>query len=709
MAMRMRLVYALMIVAVLAGTVWLRVADPVFLQALRSLAFDTYQRLQPSSYNDNTAVRIVAIDAESLDRIGPWPWPGEVMAALLADVADRGAAIVAFDVPFPHGDDEAFAATVAASPSVLPVVLTNLPTDDPVPPAKASFVFSGDDPLPYMPSFANVATNGPALDAAAAGLGAITRPTSGDGVFRRLPLVSRIGSTILPALALEVMRVAQGADSYTLTASADGGAWSFGRPPGITGIAVGDVAVPTDPDGGMRLDLRPANPAAHVPAWQVLEGTDDGATIAGRIVIVGLTAAAHADFRSTPLEASITRVELQAEAIEHILSGRTVTRPGHALAIEIGVVVVVGLLLAWLLPRLRLVAGVAASIVAIAGIAVAGWFAYRDLGLVFDPTWPVLSVWVLAALAALLLHRRLEARRAEIRAAFGGALSPAAIDAVMVRPDRLVLGGETRELTVLFCQIRNFAAITEQLEPRDLVAFVNRIYAATSDAILAHHGTIARNMGDSLLAFWNAPLDDEEHAANACRAAAAVLRDMRGIDAGLGDGAIPGEESAWEAVGIGVATGNCVVGNLGGGERFDYTAIGDDVGLAARLESLSRFYGVGMVVGEATVDAMTEPRILELDLVRVRGRRRPLRLFTTVEAIDADAATLDQLAPIHAAMIACFRNRDWDGAEAALHDCRAFGVRGLTTFYSLYRTRIATFREIAPSDDWDGADATTLQ
>ncbi len=713
MTIRTGWLYALLVAAVLAGSVSLRIADPIFLQALRSLAYDTYQQLAPTTYNDDTPVRIVAVDEESLQRIGPWPWPRDILAKLLTTLAGQGAVVVAFDMLLPENgedDDAAFAKAIAASPVVLPVVPTDLPADDPTPPPKAEFAISGANPLPFIPAFANVATNSPAFDAAAAGLGAIVRSAENNGRVRRLPLVSRVGANIFPALALEVLRVAQRAGTYTLSATDGDRLEPLGRPPGLVRVEVGDISMPTDPDGGMRLDLRMSNPQAHIPAWRVLEGGDDAARIAGRIVVVGITAEGLGDFRATPLEPSIARVELQAEAIEHILSGRTVTRPGEALAVEIAVVVLLGLLLGWLLPRLGLVAGVAASIVGVAAIVAAGWFAYRDLGLVFDPTWPALSIWVLAALAALYLHHRLEMRRGEIRTAFGGSLSPAAVEAVLHHPERLVLDGETRELTVMFCEIRNFSAIAEQLEAQDLVGFINRLYAPLSQAILASHGTIARNMGDSILAFWNAPLDDEAHAANACHAAVTMLGEMRRFDAeNRRDAVSAGRRSGWVALGIGIATGNCCVGNLGGGERFDYSAIGGDVGLAAYFQGLSDIYGVGVVVGEATVERMSDPRVLELDLVRVKGRKRPARLFTLADAVEAEAATFDRLAPVHAEMVTCYRGGDWDGAEAALEQCRSFGVEGLVTLYTLYRTRIATSREIAPPENWDGADAASLR
>ncbi len=712
MVIRAGWLYPFLVAAVLGGAIALRIADPFLLQALRSIAFDTYQRREPVPYNANSPVRIVAIDQASLDRIGPWPWPPDVMARLLKALSGQRAALVAFDVLF-AGEDGAggrgLAAAVGSAPTVLPVAPTNQPADDPVPAAKAAFSVVGDDPRPFIPAFANVVTNGRPLDEAASGLGAIDRAPDAAPIIRRIPLVVRVGDDVLPSFALEVLRVAHGDDTYVLTASSADDWAALGRPRGVSQVKVGATVVPTDPDGGMRLNLRLANPAAYVPAWEVLAGQNDPARIAGRIVLVGLTAPGLTDLRATPLEPAVPHVEIEAEAIEHILSGRTLTRPASALAIEIAVTVVLGLLLAWLIPRLRLITGVAASLVAVGLVVLGGWLAFRDLGIVLDPTWPALTIWVLAASAVLYLQRRLDLRRADVRAAFGHSLAPAVVDAILAHPGRLVLTGETRELTIMVCKVTNFAAVTERMEAPELIGFVNGVYAPVSQAILARGGTIARNTGDTIMAFWNAPLDDEEHALNACRAAVdavVAVRTLRGRQ--QGEEAAPRKTVA-PAIGVGVATGACCVGNLGIGERFDYSAIGDEVDLATRLPALSETYGVAVVVAGSTADRAPRDGFLELDLVRIRGRAKPIRLFTPLAAIEADRKTLDALAPVHARLIAAYHGQDWDGAEAALEACRAFGVGGLATLDRLYRARLATARETVSPEDRDEADAITLK
>jgi len=713
MVIRAGWLYPFLVATVLGGAIALRIIDPFFLQALQSIAFDTYQRREPVPYNADSPVRIVAIDQASLDRVGPWPWPPDVMTRLLKALSGQRAALVAFDILFSGEDgsrDRAFAAAVGAAPTVLPIAPTNQPADDPVPAAKAAFSVVGNDPRPFIPAFANVVTNGPPLDDAAAGLGAIDRTPDAAPIVRRIPLVVRVGDDVLPSFALEVLRVADGDDTYVLTASSADDWVALGRPRGVSHVKVGATVVPTDPDGGMRLNLRLANPAAYVPAWEVLAGQNDAARIAGRIVLVGLTAPGLTDLRATPLGPAVPHVEIEAGAIEHILSGRTLTRPAYALAVEIAVTVVVGLLLAWLIPRLRLITGVAASLGAVGLVVLGGWLAFRDLGIVLDPTWPALTIWVLAASAALYLQRRLELRRADVRAAFGHSLAPVVVDAILAHPGRLVLNGETREITIMVCRVTNFAAVAERMEAQELIGFVNSVYAPVSRTILAHGGTIARNTGDTIMAFWNAPLDDEDHAANACRAAADALVAMRVLSGGRREaGEAAARRTVPPAIGVGLSTGACCVGNLGIGERFDYSAIGDEVDLATRLPSLSETYGVAVIIDETTADLVAHGGFLELDLVRIKGRAKPTGLFTPLAAIDADRKTVDALAPVHARLIAAYHGQDWDGAEAALDACRAFGVGGLATLYRLYRTRLATARETVSPEDRDEAGAITLK
>jgi adenylate cyclase len=731
--------YAILVVAVLAGATALRIADPFLLQALRFIAFDSYQRLAPQAYNPDYPVRIVDIDEESLARIGQWPWPRTVIADLVGKLAGQGASAIGFDILFSEPDqtspevvierlgpgfadaikdqyvfsdshDAIFAKAIAAAPVVLAAALTNRVADGPGLPQKAGFAIAGDDPAPFVASFSGATGNLAALDQAAAGIGSINWVPDRDQVIRRVPLVYREGGEFVPALAAEALRVAQGASTYILKASNASGETAFGETTGLNHIKVGDIEVPTDADGGIWLQFRHSNPAAFIPAWKVLAGENDAGEVAGRIVLVGTSAPGLLDLRATPLDPAVPGVEVHAMAIEHILSGLALTRPDYALAAEIVLFLALGLLVSLVLPRISAASSAAVGIVVVAGLFAGGWFLYRDAGLLFDPTFPALSLAVLVGAATLTIYRKVEEQRREVRRAFGYYVAPAVVDEIIADPGRLELGGEVRELTLLFCDVRNFTAISERMSAHELTQFINSLLTPLSKIILSERGTIDKYMGDAIMAFWNAPLDDPDHAGHAARAALQMAAAMDGLNRRWkAEAAAAGRPFHKVAIGIGINTGECCVGNLGSEQRFDYSAIGDNVNIASRYEGLCKLYGVPTVVGEATVREAKDVDAIELDLIRVKGRGEPTRVFTLAGAIAAAPDALARLKPLHAAMLAAYRSRDFDGALGLIERCRRLGIEGLDTLFTLYRTRVLTYREIPPPDDWDGADTAVTK
>ena len=728
--------YLVLVVAVLAGATALRIADPFFVQALRLIAFDSYQRLEPQAYDPALPVRIVDINEDSLAKIGQWPWPRTTMAEIVQKLAGQGAAAVAFDVLFSEPDqtspeeaikrltaeeaaavsaaiagrethDATFAKAVGAAPTILATALTNRPSETPLS-VKAGFAVAGDDPKPFLRNFAGATHNLPALEDAAAGIGSINWVPDRDQVIRRVPLLYRVGEDYVPTLAVEALRVAQGAGSYILKASNASGEFAFGQATGLNHIKVGNVEIPTDPDGGIWLQFRPSNPAAFIPAWKVLAGTNDASDVAGRIILVGTSAPGLIDLRATPLDASIPGVEIHAEALEHILSGRSLTRPDYALALELTLVIAIGLGLSFILPRISASASAVLGLSMIVVIFGGGWAIYRYEGLLLDPSFPALALSILVAVATLYVYRRVEQQRGEVRRAFGYYVSPTVVDEIMKHPVRLELGGEVRELTLLFCDVRNFTSISEQLTAHELTHFINTLLTPLSAIILEHRGTIDKYMGDAIMAFWNAPLDDPDHAGQACRSALGMIARMDDLNRDWQKEAdAAGRPFKRVSIGIGINSGPCCVGNLGSVQRFDYSAIGDDVNVASRFEGLSKLYSVPIVVGEPTVAQIAGAEVLELDLMRVKGRTQPVRIFTLLGALAADEVQIERLVPAHAAMLAAYRGRDWNGAEAALRVCQSAAILALNGFYQLYLARIAEWRMNPPAADWDGTYTAT--
>ncbi|MCX5570967.1 CHASE2 domain-containing protein [Kaistia nematophila] len=677
-----RPVYYLAVAVFLAGAALLRVADPFPVQAIRLLAFDLYQRMAPAEALPEHPVLIVDIDEASLKAVGQWPWPRTVLADLARKLAEAGAASIAFDVLFSEPDqsspeevvkrlppeqatlvaasigdapthDRVFADALAATPSVLGLSLSG--SGAPLPPLKAGFATAGDDPRPFIANFAGAIANVPVLDEAAKGIGSINWLQDRDQIVRRVPLVFRVGDALVPSLAAEALRVAQDAGSYILKGSNASGEAAFGRETGLNHVRIGALVVPTDADGAIWLRFRPSDPEGFVSAKDVLDGSIPAHLMEGRIALVGTSAAGLLDLRATPLDSAVPGVEIHAQVIEHILTGRSLTRPDFSSGVEIAVIVGLGLLLALILPHVSAVAAAILGALAVGGILVGGFLAYLRLGLLFDPFYPALAIILLVIGSVLYTFRQAERARAGIRRAFQHYVAPAVVDEIIADPSRLELGGEMRELTLLFCDVRNFTTLAEGMSATELTGFINELMAPLSEIILNHRGTIDKYMGDAVMAFWNAPLDDPDHARHALEAAEAMMAAMAGLNAGWQRAAAERGRAMPEVrIGIGINTGACCVGNLGTAQRFDYSAIGDEVNIASRLEQLTKDYGLGIIVGEATARAAGKVGLVEIDRIQVRGRSGMSRIFTLAppdaepdfaEAQRAFAAALPELDP----------------------------------------------------------------
>jgi adenylate cyclase len=724
--------YPIFVAAFLAAALGIGYADPFFLKALRFIGFDELQRLNPGGSDAAGAVQVVDIDEASLAKIGQWPWPRSKLAELVDGLREAGAAAIAFDVMFAEPDrssleqvvaslppdqaailaplskswisnDDRFTAAVAKAPIILGVTLTQTGQAAGAFPAKAGLAVAGDDPRPFLKSYGGFIGNLPGLTQAAAGAGAINWVPDRDQVVRRVPLVFRVGDTLAPSLAAEALRVAQGAGTYVVKASNASGEDTFGRPSGVNHIRIGRYEIPTDADGGVWLRYHKVDTASFVPAWRVLSGALDKSEIKGRIVLIGTSAAGLSDLRATPLQEAVPGVAVHQQIIEHILGGHPLTRPDYAPALELGVILILGTILAALFPFLPAQASAIAGAIAIGGVNVAAWWFFVQKGLLFDPLYPSLCLFLLGASASVYLYRRTEVQRQEIRRAFGRYVSPAVVQELISHPEKLSLGGEVRPLTLLFCDVRGFTKISEGLNAEQLTRFINNLLTPLSEIVIAHGGTIDKYMGDAIMAFWNAPLDDPKHARHALDAAAAILAELGKLNAQWRkEAASAGRPHRLVQLGIGLNTGECCVGNLGSSIRFDYSAIGDDVNVASRFEGLTKLYSVPLVTGEQTQSEAPDLPFLELDLARVKGRERPSRIYTLLTAFEIPKSRYAEIQSAHTTMLAAYRKMDWTAAETTLQSCRALNLRELDGLHDLFTARIAAFRLAPPPADWDG-------
>ena len=541
----------LVVLALLLG---LRIIDPGATQQARWLVFDTYQRLKPRVYDPRLPVKIIDIDDESLARFGQWPWPRPVIARLVERLTQAGAAVIAFDIVFAERDrsspdqalkvwpqtpevialresvaalpshDSLFAQTIAQAPVVTGFVLThNVGTRLPAP--KATFAIAGDDPKPFVLSFDGAVVNLPEIEAAASGNGAFNSTPEADLVVRRVPIVLRVGDRLYPSLAAEALRVAQGARTYVIKSSGASGVTAFGEKTGIDAIGIGQMKVRTDANGRVLLHYTKSVPERYIPAWQVLADGFDSDMVAGQIIFIGTSAAGLGDLRATPLQRAVPGVEIHAQLIEQILTETYLERPGFADAVELAYILALALLLILLLPLTGAVWGSIIGGLTTAAAIGGSWYAFDAHGWMIDPGVPSAVVLLVFLSQTVMSYLRSEAQRRQVRGAFSRYLSPVVVERLAQHPEQLKLGGDQRSMTIMFSDIRGFTTISERFkdDPEGLTTLINRILTPMTEVVLAQGGTIDKYIGDCLMAFWNAPLDDEHHAAHACQAALGMI------------------------------------------------------------------------------------------------------------------------------------------------------------------------------------------
>jgi adenylate cyclase len=727
-----RLSYALLVGAVIAAALPLRVWDPSPVARLRALVFDAYQRIDPLNYDPALPVRIIDIDEESLKKIGQWPWPRTVLAELVSKLGQQGAAAVAFDMVFPEPDrmspanavkfwpdsaalgeikseaeklpsnDQVFAEAIANAPVALGFIASAEAQS--IPEVKAGFGYGGDDPRLFAPYYPGAAVSLKVLQNPAVGTGALNWIPEFDQIIRRMPMIVRIGDTLYPSLVADVLRVAQGASTYKVKSSGASGEQAFGENTGIVSMQIGDFEVPTGAKGQMWLRFTPQSKARYLPAWQVLDGEIGEDEIAGRILLIGTSAAGLLDLRATPLEASVPGVELHAQAVEQILQGAFLLRPDFATPAELLYILVLGVLIAILIYRAGALGSAVLGAAAIALVIGLSWYAFDQLGWLVDPVYPTISLTAIYLAGTSFVFLRTERERNRVRNAFSHYMAPALVERLAGDPSRLKLGGETRDMTLLFSDVRGFTTISEGLDAEELTRFLNGLFTPLSNIILEEQGTIDKFMGDALMAFWNAPLDDAKHPSHACTAALRMMEEMKTLNARWREEAdAKGRPFKEVKLGIGLNTGMCCVGNLGSETRFDYSVIGDNVNVASRLEGQSKTYDLMTIVGEETTARAPDFAFLELDLLKVKGKTAATRIFALLgdHALKESQAFIDLIAK-HGAFLSHYRAKDWDAAEELSYACEKLDGAQLDGLYALYRERIAFFRTTPPPPDWDG-------
>ena len=379
-------------------------------------------------------------------------------------------------------------------------------------------------------------------------------------------------------------------------------------------------------------------------------------------------------------------------------------RPDFATPMELLYILVLGLLIAVLIYRAGALGSALVGAIAIAFVIWLSWYAFKNWGWLVDPVYPTIALSAIYLTGSSFVFLRTERERNRVRHAFSHYMAPALVERLADDPKRLKLGGETRDMTLLFSDVRGFTAISEGLNAEELTRFLNELFTPLSNIILEEQGTIDKFMGDALMAFWNAPLDDADHARHACQAALRMMEQMKPLNEHWRQAAkTAGRKFNPVRLGLGLNTGECCVGKFGSETRFDYSVIGDNVNIASRLEGQSKIYGLVTIVGEETASRAGDFAFLELDLLKVKGKTEATRIY----ALLGDESTKRSEAFItindkHQEFLARYRAKDWDAADALRVECEALAGSQCDQLYTLYRERIASFRLSPPPDDWDG-------
>jgi len=719
----------LVCLALLIGLAALRIADPAPVEEIRVRTFDTFQRIDPR-VKTARPVTIIDIDEASLAKLGQFPWPRTRIADLITNLTKLGAVVIAFDIVFSEPDrlnpdvaadtfrdlDEATREKLRALPSNdqifadamrrsrvvlgesgLPQVQSEFDKSLPL----TGLAMLGEEPQQFMLDWPGLLRNVPVLEAAAAGRGLFTIRPERDGIVRRVPMMMQAQGATMPSLSFEMLRVATGTDTIFIKADQAG----------IMSIGVKGFQVPTDRNGQLWVHFALGDPSIFVPAVDVLEGRVAPERIKGKLVLIGTSAVGLNDNKTTPVSPVMPGVEIHAQVIESALTRAVLSQPNYGIAVEFCAAMLFGILVIAFAPLFGPITLVAVGALFATLLIGTSWYFYTQQRLLIDFTYPLLSTTSIYLTLIFTSFVREQAQRRQIRSAFGQYLSPALVEQLAQSPEKLVLGGEEREMTIMFSDMRGFTSISESYknDPQGLTALMNRFLTPLTNAILDRKGTIDKYMGDAIMAFWNAPLDDGAHQINACEAALDMLARVDALNQQR-------QTEAEEAdrpfiplnVGVGLNTGTCVVGNMGSDMRFDYSVFGDSVNLASRLEGQSKEYGFPIIVGSRTALAAKEKfAILELDFIMVKGKKEPEVIYAIAGREDtAHSARFQRLRNLTIEMLACYRNRDWEGALAAIERGRRTDeARSLELLYNLYEARILGYQENPPPEDWNGAYA----
>jgi len=665
---------------------FVRYEDGFFVETARLKSFD--YTIAQSPKVESQSIVLLYIGEQALKDKGQWPWKRDEVAKIVNRLWVNGAGIITLNLLFAEedrlGGDETFAKVISDKLVLGTQVASTKALDTKG--KEASVAIVGGDPddiLNWIPEYQGMVSNIDSINNNLAGVGVVSTMPEIDGVTRRIPMLTRVGKEMYPSLALETLRVYAEDDLYQAKIGESG----------VIAVRVPNYdTIYTDTYS--RVWINWANEFTHYELTEEL----DYSVFADKIVIVGLTAEGLASSVATGV-GTVGNHELQAHLLQSIIDGVTPVRPDFADFGELITTFLIGftiIVLFRFIPVMWMSVPVA---VVVGGVIYGTEYAYTNYLYLIDASWllaTILIVTLHSAFAKFMLEFLL---KQQIKKQFGTYLSPALVEKLQKNPELLQLGGESKELSIMFTDVRGFTAISEHYgdDVQGLTSIMNRYMTAMTKRIIDNDGTVDKYIGDAQMAFWNAPVDDEHHAYNAVRTGLDMINDLKVFNE-----EITAEGHPPFAMGLGINTDTVVVGNMGSDQRFDYTCLGDGVNLGARIEGQTKTYGVDIIIGENTADAIATDfnfTTLQLDCIAVKGKTKGVDIYTVVEGVWGRKFDHDD-------MMRMYFEQNFKGATKMCESLKGYFDGQLDGFYDIWIERC---KGMKVKKDWDGVYRPTTK
>ncbi len=632
-----------MVIIVAIVLLGVRVNNNDTVKTLRYKTWDYFQTIH-SRQDVSDLITIVDIGEKDIAKYGQWPWPRHIMAMLHAKLGDAGAVVINYNILFAEPDrmgstqylnsfpmsdetrellqkklvdtDKVFAMVIKESGNTILMMSVKNNIDN-VLPSTTQIIKKGNVEQ-WLWNYAGIVPPLTKLTVGVAGSGVNVTAPEPDSVVRKMPILITVGNKIYPSMLIENVRVINKSSRIKVIA----------KEHGIDEILVKkNAGIPVNHNAEMYINYADPKKYNHVSADYVLSSEFDANTVKGKIVVVGLDAAGLSVLKYTPFGLT-TDQEITAQALDTLLTGKYLTRLPQADTYEILFMGLLGLLMIVLIPRVSVLFSVPLLVFVLGGISYASFMAYTNKGWLIDPSFAVLYIFLIWSHSTYNNFATQSRLRKQIKKQFEHYLDPGMVKKLQKNPSLLKLGGETRNMTFMFSDIRGFTPISEKFKsnPAGLTKLINRFLTSMTNVIIKNGGTIDKFMGDCIMAFWNAPLDNDKHRQLAVKSAIEMQIELALLNVQLVAGGFPRIN-----IGIGINTGEALVGNMGSDQRFDYSVIGDPVNLASRLESSSKTLGKTLVISENTIKGIEHMFPFEyIDHITVKGKSEPIKVYTVV-------------------------------------------------------------------------------